>query len=39
MVGFSGILGIGKEEEVGIIKDKLEDGTRLLVDLLVFWLD
>ena len=39
MVGFSGILDIGKEEEVRIIKDKLEDGTRLLVDLLVFWLD
>ena len=36
MDGFIGILDIGKEEEVKMIKDKLEDGKELLVDLLVF---
>ena len=36
MVGFIGILDIGKEEEVKMIKDKLVDGKELLVDLLVF---
>ena len=39
MVGFSGILDIGKEEEVVMIKDKLVDGKELLIDWLVFWLD
>ena len=36
MDGFNGILDIGKEEEVKMIKDKLLDGKELLVDLLVF---
>ena len=36
MDGFNGILDIGKEEEVKMIKDKLIDGKELLVDLLVF---
>ena len=36
MVGFNGILDIGKEEEVVMIKDRLVDGKELLVDLLVF---
>ena len=36
MVGFNGILDIGKEEEVVMIKDRLVDGRELLVDLLVF---
>ena len=39
MVGFSGILDIGNEQEVVMIKDKLVDGKELLIDLLVFWLD
>ena len=38
MDGFNGILDIGCEEEVKIIKDKLADGKKLLVDLKVFWL-
>ena len=33
---FQGILDIGKEEEVKMIKDKLIDGKELLIDLLVF---
>ena len=37
MFGFNGILDIGKEEEVMMIKDKLIDGKELLVDLLVFY--
>ena len=37
MVGFNGILHIGKEEELKMIKDKLVDGKELLVDLLVFF--
>ena len=36
MVGFNGILDIGKEEEVRMIKDRLVDGKELLVDLRVF---
>ena len=36
MNGFNGILDIGKEEEVMMIKDKLTDGKKLLVDLLVY---
>ena len=36
MVGFSGILDIGKKEEVQMILDKLEYGKELLVELLVF---
>ena len=36
MVGFSGILDIGKEEDLKIMKDKLVDGKELLVDLRVF---
>ena len=36
MDGFNGILDIGKEEEVKMIKDRLIDGKKLLVDLLVF---
>ena len=44
MDGFNGILDIGKEEEVKMIKDRLEKGIvvlkkmrkELLVDLLVF---
>ena len=38
MDGFGGILDIGKEEEVKMMKDKLIDGKELLVDLKVFWL-
>ena len=33
MVGFSGILGIGQEEGQKMIKDKLIDEKKLLVDL------
>ena len=36
MFGSSGILNIGKEEEVVMIKDKLVDGKKLLLDLRVF---
>ena len=36
MVGFSGILDTGKEEEVVMTLDRLVDGKELLVDLLVF---
>ena len=36
MDGFNGILDIGKEEEVNMMKDKRIDGKELLVDLLVF---
>ena len=36
MDSFSGILDVGKEEEVKMILDKLTGGKRLLVDLLVF---
>ena len=32
MVGFNGTLGIGKEEYLKIIKDKLVDGKELLID-------
>ena len=32
MVGFSGILHIGEEENLKMIKDKLIDGKELLVD-------
>ena len=35
MDGFNGILDIGKEEEVKMIKDRLVDGKELLIDLLV----
>ena len=35
MVGFSGILGFGKVEDQKMIKDKLIDGQKLLVDLKV----
>ena len=38
MVGFSGILDTGKEEDLKMIKDKLVDGKELLLDLKVFWL-
>ena len=38
MVGFSGILDTGKEEDLMMIKDKLVDGKELLLDLKVFWL-
>ena len=33
MVGFSGILGNGQVEDQKMIKDKLIDGKKLLVDL------
>ena len=33
MVDFSGILGIGQVEDQKMIKDKLIDGKKLLVDL------
>ena len=33
---FSGILDIGKEEDLKMIKDKLIDRNKLLVDLRVF---
>ena len=36
MVGFSGILDTGKEEDLKMIKDKLVDGKELLEDLKVF---
>ena len=36
LVGFNGILGIGKEEDLKMIKEKLIDGKELLVDLKVF---
>ena len=36
MAGFSGILDIGKEEEVMMTLDKLISGKKLLIDLLVF---
>ena len=36
MDGFNGILDIGKDEEVKMIKDRLIDGEELLTDLLVF---
>ena len=36
MVDFNGILDIGKEEDLKMIKDKLIDGKELLVDLRVF---
>ena len=36
MVGFSGILDIGKQEKVKMIRDKLVNGKQLLVDLLAF---
>ena len=35
MVGSTGILDTGKEEEVKMLKDRLADGKELLVDLLV----
>ena len=38
-VGFNGILDIGKEEDLKMIKGKLVDGKELLVDLKAFWLD
>ena len=38
MVGFNGILDIGKEEDLKMIKDRLVDGKELSVDLKVFWL-
>ena len=34
MVGFNGILDIGKEEKLMMIRDKLIEGKELLVDLL-----
>ena len=36
MDGFNGILDIGKEDEVKMIKDELVDGKELLADFLVF---
>ena len=33
MVGFSGILGISQVEDQKMIKEKLIDGKKLLVDL------
>ena len=36
MGGFSGILDIGKEEDLKMIKDKSVDGKELLVDSNVF---
>ena len=33
MVGFSGILDIGQVEDLQMIKDKLQDGKELKVDL------
>ena len=36
MVGFNGILDIGKEEDLKMIRDKLVDEKELLVDLKVF---
>ena len=34
MVGFNGILDIGKEEKLMMIRDKLIEGKESLVDLL-----
>ena len=36
MDGFNGILDIGKEEDLKVIKDKLIGGIGFLVDLRVF---
>ena len=36
MVGFSGILDTGKEEDLKMIKEKLVDGKELSVDSVVF---
>ena len=36
MVGFNGILDIGKEEDLKMMRDKLVDGKELLVDLGAF---
>ena len=36
MDGFNGIIDIIMEEKVMMIKDKLADGRKLLVDLLVY---
>ena len=36
MAGLSGILDIGKDEEVVMILDKLIGGKELLLDLVVF---
>ena len=36
MVGFSGILDIGKAEDLKMIEDKLVDGKELLIDLKAF---
>ena len=36
MDGFNGILDIGKEEKVKMIKDRLIGRKRLIIDLLVF---
>ena len=36
MVGFSGILDIGKQKDLKMIKDKLVHLKGLLIDLLVF---
>ena len=36
MVGFNGIFVIGKEEDLKMVKGKLVDGKKLLVDLRVF---
>ena len=36
MDGFNGTIDIGMEEEVKMMKDKLIDGKKLLVDLLIF---
>ena len=36
MDGFNGILDTGKVQEVKMIQDKLIDGQKLLLDLLVF---
>ena len=36
MVGFNGILDIGKEENLKMMKDKLLNGKKLLVDLKAF---
>ena len=36
MVGFNGILDIGKEKDLKMMRDKLVDGKELLVDLRVF---
>ena len=36
MVGFNGILDIGKQQDLKTIKDKLVDGEELLADLKEF---